>query len=195
MPIYEKLMGNPFVDAGVCGICEWLGRSVQPEQITATDLDQVVNDIAPMMQTDAGWKNLHGIFPNSVLTNPAYRKRDQVALLKKECKGYLDTIVELENAGDCIGCGRRPANTWLSRTHVPLTGAENSNFFPSYAEGVGYCSACAIAIQLSPLTFVATGGRFLTLHSNSWDGLETLGARMRWQYSSATTSSRNDRVL
>ena len=47
MPIYEKLMGNPFVDAGVCGICEWLGRNVQPEQITKTDdLEQVVNDVA-----------------------------------------------------------------------------------------------------------------------------------------------------
>ncbi len=30
MPIYEKLMGNPFVDADVSGICEWLGRNVQP---------------------------------------------------------------------------------------------------------------------------------------------------------------------
>ena len=173
MPIYEKLMGNPFIDAGVCGICEWLGSSVQPEQITAEDLEQVVNDVAPMMQTDAGWKNLHGIFPNSVLTNPAYRKQDQVALLKKEYKGYLDTIVELEHAGDCMGCGRRTANTWLSRTHVPLTGAENSNFFPSYAEGAGYCSACAFAIQLSPLTFMATGGRFLTLHSNSWTAMRS----------------------
>ena len=173
MPIYEKLMGNPFVDAGICGICEWLGRRVQPEQITAEDLDQVINDVAPIMQTDAGWKNLHGIFPNSVLTNPAYRKRDQVALLKKEYKGYLDTIVELEHAGDCMGCGRRTANTWLSRTHVPLTGAGNSNFFPSYAEGAGYCSACAFAIQLSPLTFMATGGRFLTFHSNSWIALRS----------------------
>ena len=171
MPIYEKLMGNPFVDAGVCGICEWLGRSVQPEQITVEDLERVVDDIAPMMQTDAGWRNLHGIFPNSVLTNPAYRKKNQVELLKKECKGYLDTIVALEHAGDCMGCGRRAANTWLSRTHIPLTGAANSNFFPSYAEGAGYCSACALAIQLSPLTFIATGGKFLTLHSNSWRAL------------------------
>lgn len=34
MPIYEKLMGNPFVDAG---ICEWLERRPQPEEITTTD--------------------------------------------------------------------------------------------------------------------------------------------------------------
>ena len=173
MPIYEKLMGNPFVDAGICGICEWLGRNVQPEQITATDLEQVVNDVAPMMQTDAGWKNLHGLFPNSVLTNPAYRKQNQVELLKEACKSYLDAVLELEQTGDCMGCGRRAANTWLSRTHIPLTGAGNSNFFPSYAEGAGYCSACALAVQLSPLTFIATGGKFLTLHSNSWKALRS----------------------
>ena len=174
MPIYEKLMGNPFVDAGVCGICEWLGRSVQPEQITTDDLEQVVDDVAPMMQTDAGWRNLHGVFPNSVLTNAAYRKQDQVELLKKECKAYLDTIVELEQTGDCMGCGRRTANAWLSRTNIPLTGSGKlRNFYPTFAEGAGYCSACAFAIQLSPFVFVATGGKFLTLHSNSWKALRS----------------------
>ena len=174
MAIYEKLMGNPFVDAGVCGICEWLGRAVQPEEVTVADLEQVVNDVAPIMQTDAGWANLHGIFPNSVLTNPAYRKHDQVELLKNECRDYLNTISELEQSGDCIGCGRRAVNTWLSKTNVPLTGSGKlRNFFPTFAEGAGYCSACALAIQLSPLAFVATGGKFLTLHSNSWRALRT----------------------
>ena len=174
MAIYEKLMGNPFVDAGICGICEWLGRTVQPEQITPADLESVVNDLAPIMQTDVGWKNLHSVFPNSVLTNPAFRKQDQVALLSKECKNYLDTIVELADAGDCMGCGRRAANTWLSRTNIPLTGSGTlRNFFPTFAEGAGYCSACALAIQMSPLVFMATGGKFLTLHSNSWRALRS----------------------
>ncbi len=174
MAIYAKLMGNPFVDAGVCGICEWLGPTVQPEQVTVADLEQVVNDVAPIMQTDAGWANLHGIFPNSVLTNPAYRKHDQVELLRNECQDYLNTISELEQSGDCIGCGRRAVNTWLSKTNVPLTGSGKlRNFFPTFAEGAGYCSACALAIQLSPLAFVATGGKFLTLHSNSWRALRT----------------------
>ena len=174
MAIYAKLMGNPFVDAGVCGICEWLGPTVQPEQVTVADLERVVNDVAPIMQTDAGWANLHGIFPNSVLTNPAYRKQDQVELLKNECQDYLNTIGELGQSGDCIGCGRRAVNTWLSKTNVPLTGSGKlRNFFPTFAEGVGYCSACALAIQLAPLAFVATGGKFLTLHSNSWRALRT----------------------
>ncbi len=174
MPIYEKLMGNPFVDAGVSGICEWLGRSVHPEQITTLDLEQIVNDIAPMMQTRVGWGNLHSIFPNSVLTNPAFHKRNRVELLKQECKQYLDTINELNEAGDCMGCGRREANISLSKTSVPLTGSGTlRNFFPTFADGAGYCSACAFAIQLSPLTFMATGGKFLALHSNSWRALRS----------------------
>lgn len=127
-----------------------------------------------MMQTDAGWKNLHGVFPNSVLTNAAFRKQDQVELLRKECKNYLDTIVALADTGDCMGCGRRVANTWLSRTNIPLTGSGKlRNFYPAFAEGAGYCSACAFAIQLSPLVFMATGGKFLTLHSNSWRALRS----------------------
>ena len=173
MPIYEKLMGNPFVDAGVCGICEWLGRSVQPEQITTDDLKAVVDDVAPIMQTDAGWRNLHGIFPNSVLTNAAFRKKDQVELFKNECKDYMDKICELEQIGDCMGCGRRDANAWLSRTNVPLTGGKNSNFFPVFSEGAGYCAACALAIQMSPLVYMATAGKYLTLHSNSWKALRS----------------------
>ncbi len=173
MPIYEKLMGNPFVDAGVCGICEWLGRNVQPEQITTDDLQEVVNDVAPIMQTDAGWGNLHSIFPNSVLTNAAFRKKDQVELFQNECKGYIDKISELQQAGDCMGCGRRNANTWLSRTNVPLTGGENSNYFPAFSEGAGYCAACSLAIQMSPLVYMGTAGKFLTLHSNSWKAMRS----------------------
>ena len=173
MPIYEKLMGNPFVDAGVCGICEWLGRRVQPEQITADDLEQVINDIAPMMQTAAGWGNLHSIFPNSVLTNPAFSTRDRVELLKERCKNYLDTICELDQIGNCIGCGRRDTNIFLFKKDIPLTGSGRlRNFFPAFTEGAGYCSACALAIQLSPLVFMATGGQFLIIHSNSWKALK-----------------------
>ena len=174
MPIYEKLMGHPFVDAGVCGICEWLERGVQPEQITTVELEKVIDEVAPRMQKAAGWNNLDSIFPNSVLTNAAHAKRNRVELLKDLCKGYLDGILELEDTGDCMGCGRRAATTWLKKTHVPLTGSGAlRNFYSAFAEGAGYCSACALAIQFSPLAFVATGGKFLMLHSNSWRALRS----------------------
>ena len=170
MPIYEKLMGNPFVDAGVCGICEWLGRNVQPEQITKTDLEKMVEDFVPMA---ANWEKWTSIFTrNHRLTNG--RERDRVPEFKKRLLGYIDLTVQLEQGGDCMGCGRRNVGAipLLDKTGVPLTGGKNSNFFPAFSEGAGYCAACSLAIQFSPLALVATGssgGRFLMLHTKSWE--------------------------
>ncbi len=179
MAIYEKLMGNPFVDTGICGICEWLGRGVQPEQITTTDLEKVVTEVVPILRPfdkkkpeAHGWKNWVSIFTtNHPLTHPS-KKGDRAAGFKEALLNHIANAENLSQSGDCIGCGRRDANIWLSRTGVPLTGSGKlRNFFPTFAEGVGYCSACAFAIQLSPLALVATGGRFLMLHSNSWNAL------------------------
>lgn len=181
MPIYEELMGNPFVDAGVCGICEWLGRNVQPEDITKDDLVRVVDEIVPIMKPfdkkrpeAHGWKNWISIFTNNhKLSNPSIKKDQRVPQFKSLLFKYIDEVEKLGQAGDCMGCGRRDANTWLTRTGVPLTGSGNCNYFPIFSEGAGYCSACAYAIQMSPLVFMATAGKFLTLHSNSWKALKS----------------------
>ena len=170
MPIYEKLMGNPFVDAGICGICEWLGRNVQPEQITKADLEKIVEDFVPLA---ANWDKWGSIFTrNHRLTNG--RKSDRVPEFKKRLLDYVDQTVELSENGDCMGCGRRNigGTLRLDRTGIPLTGGKNSNFFPTFSEGAGYCATCSFAIQFLPLALVATGksgGRFLMLHSESWE--------------------------
>ena len=170
MPIYEKLMGNPFVDAGVCGICEWLGRSVQPEQITKADLEKIVEDFIPLA---ANWDKWTSIFTrNHRLTNG--KQSNRVPEFKKRLLGYIDQTVELGQVGDCMGCGRREVGSipLLDKTGVPLTGGKNSNFFPVFSEGAGYCPACSFAIQFFPISLVATGksgGRFLMLHSKSWE--------------------------
>ena len=70
------------------------------------------------------------------------------------------------------GCGRRNIDFRLKKTEVPLTGSGSlRNFFPLFAEGSGYCAACALAIQFAPLGFVRSGGKFLALHSNSWKAI------------------------
>ena len=174
MPIYEKLMGNPFVDAGVCGICEWLGRTVQPEQITTADLQKVVEEFIPMA---AKWEKWNSIFTrNHKLSNGKKDKRE--SNFRELLLDYIAKTEELGQAGNCIGCGRRDAdaNSPLVRTGVPLTGGKNNNFFPAFSEGADYCAACALAIQFIPFALVATGkkgARFLMLHSNSWDMLRS----------------------
>ncbi|MDE0314041.1 MAG: type I-B CRISPR-associated protein Cas8b1/Cst1 [Candidatus Poribacteria bacterium] len=178
MPIYEKLMGNPFVDVGVCAICEWLGRSVQPEQITAEDLYEVVRLIAPIYCEDEYRKQIRFIFPNSPVTQHSKIQKGTMGLIEELKSGKsgwlkrLDKITALGDAGDCMGCGRRSVDFHLKKTEIPLSGSGKlRNFFPLFTEGAGYCAACALAIQFAPLAFVRSGGKFLTLHSNSWNAL------------------------
>lgn len=165
MAIYEKLMGNPFVDAGVSAICEWLGQGTQPEEITTEDLKIMINQFAPIYSTSAWRKNLYSIFPNHVAINPATKKD-----VRSEWLNWQERIVPMNQAGDCLGCGRRATmEKLLTKTDVPLTGSGSlRNFFPLFSDGQGYCAACALAIQFVPLSLVSSGGKFLMLHSNVW---------------------------
>ena len=165
MAIYESLMGNPFVDAGVSAICAWTNRNA--DEITQADLERIVAAFAPTMCTSAWTKNLHSIFPGNAVTNPSVK--DNLVKLRLSWENYLNAVNELGESGDCAGCGRRKSESQLIRKDVPMTGSGAlRNYFPLFSEGMGYCAACALAIQFAPLAFVATGGKFLMLHSNSW---------------------------
>ena len=180
MPIYEKLMGNPFVDAGVSGICEWLGRSLQPEQITKQDLKKMVEEYVYLAEN---WEKWNSIFTqNHVLTNSSIKKEQRVPKFRGLLLKYCKQIQELSFTGDCMGCGRRDVGetSLLDKTDVPLTGGKHNNFLPVFSEGAGYCAACGFAIQFLPLSLVATGkngGRFLMFHSQSWELMQIWTAR------------------
>lgn len=170
MAIYEKLMGNPFVDAGVSAICEWLGQGTQPEEIMTEDLEIMINQFAPIYCTTAWSKNLYSIFPNSPVTYATRGNRNVVAELISKWSDWREKIVPMNLAGDCLGCGRRVTmEKLLTKTDVPLTGSGSlRNFFPLFSDGQGYCAACALAIQFVPLSLVASGGKFLMLHADAW---------------------------
>ena len=172
--IYTEMMGNPFVDSSVSGICEWLDLD-QPNEIDLEDLEELIEEVAPLMQkppekSKPGWNNLYSIFPNSVLVNPSYKNKNRVLLLSDLCHSYLSQIEPLGTMGNCLGCGRRDSkNILLDRSNIPLTGSGALlNFFPSFQQGIGYCGACALAVQFLPLSLVATSGQFLMLHANRW---------------------------
>ena len=175
MSVYEKLMGNPFVDVGVSVICEWLERLPQPEEITTEDLHDVIMQIAPIYCEYGYRSQIRFIFPNSTLTQHSKIQKGINSLneeLKSEWFHQLGKVTNLGDAGDCMGCGRRNTDFHLKKTEVPLTGSGSlRNFFPLFAEGSGYCAACALAIQFAPLGFVRSGGKFLVLHSNSWKAM------------------------
>ena len=169
MAIYKKLMGNPFVDAGVSGICEWLERQPQPEEIIIEDLEVMINRFATIYCNPAWIKNLHSVFPGAEMTNPANKNKDIVALLRSNWQQSLDKIIPFGQVGDCTGCGRRPAVRDLIKKDIPLTGSGRlRNFFPLFSDGQGYCAACALAVQFVPLSLVSSGGKFLMLHADAW---------------------------
>ena len=170
MAIYEKLMGNPFVDTGISAICGWLGPSTQPEEITTADLQIMINQWAPVYCTSAWSKNLYSIFPNSPVTYAARGNRDTVGELVSKWSNWREKIVPMGHAGDCLGCGRRMTmQQLLTKTDVPLTGSGSlRNFFPLFSDGQGYCAACALAVQFIPLSLASSGGKFLMLYSNAW---------------------------
>lgn len=171
MTIYQKLMGNPFVDAGVSVLCQWL--DTRPEDITIEDLKRAINEVVPLMDNPALKKNLHSIFPNSTLINTSI-KEDRRRRLTREFNEYIMKIEELGRAGDCIGCGRRNSVHKLAKDKIPLTGSGKLlNFFPNFDSGTGYCSACTLSIQFAPLSFVASGGKFLMASSNSWKAVNS----------------------
>ena len=166
MAIYGKLMGNPFVDAGVSAICGWLGPGTQPEDITTEDLQRMINEWAPIYFTSAWRKNLYSIFPGS----PPGHHQGNVAKLVSQWSEWREKIAPMSQAGDCLGCGRRVTmEELLIKADVPLTGSGAlRNFFPLFSDGQGYCAACALAIQFIPLSLVSSGGKFLMVHSNAW---------------------------
>ena len=172
MAIYEKLMGNPFVDAGVGAICEWLERQPQPEEITIEDLHEVVRLIAPIYCQPEYRTQIRFIFPNSPVTQHSKIQKGIESLteeLKSSWLQRLDKITNLGEAGDCVGCGRRNVDFQLKKTEVPLSGSGPlRNFFPLFGDGIGYCAACTLAIQMAPLGFVRSGGKFLMLHADAW---------------------------
>lgn len=172
MAIYEKLMGNPFVDAGVSAICEWLGPGTQPEGITTEKLHEIIRQVAPMYCQPKFRSQIRFIFPNSPVTQHREIQRGMESLISKIKSDWfhcLDRIADLGLAGDCAGCGRRNVDFQLKKTEVPLSGSGAfRNFFPLFADGVGYCAACALAIQFIPLSLISSGGKFLMLHSNTW---------------------------
>ncbi len=160
-------MGNPFVDAGVSAMSEWLNK--EPESITKLDIGNLINELAPVLSSPNWSKNIMIIFTiNHPISSPGNQKKDIVAIFKKYLTNYLNTIEEIGLTGDCAGCGRRTALHSLTKDKVPLTGSGNlRNFFPVFSDGAGYCSACALAIQFLPFVLVSIGGKFMMLHSNS----------------------------
>lgn len=161
--IIYKFTGNPFVDAGIWALSQWIGK--EPEKLNKEDLKGVIDEVTSIYLNKKWSKNLFSVFPNNPLTNPAVKDK------KERYSNFLMELMEdidFEGvSGDCISCGRRNKIEREGKDKIPLTGSKKFvNYFSYGTDGADYCPACTFAVQFVPLVMYACGNMLL-LHSNS----------------------------
>ncbi len=162
-----KITGNPFIDSGIYALSVKLNKNFS--EITLDDLEDEVKNLSKLYVEPSWKKNMHTIFPNSVLVNPSSTNDPN---LKEK---YLDNLNKLigsiepiQDSGSCIGCGSRNVKNVFGKDAIPLTGSGSLiNYFSFAKSGADYCSLCALLIQFSPLIMYCCGGKMIVLHSNS----------------------------
>jgi CRISPR-associated protein Cst1 len=173
--IYD-FTGNPFVDAGIWALSQWVGK--KPEELDKSDLKSIADVVTDLYLTEKWSKAIYSIFPNNPIINPSFKGK----IKKKEIYSqFLEELIEkttvLKTSGDCIACGRRniqfidsngrSGSSRFAKDKIPLCGSKSMvNYFSYGADGADYCPACAFAAQLSPLVLYSCVN-LLLLHSNS----------------------------
>ena len=64
-----QITGNPFIDSGIYALTTKLKKDIS--EITVDDLNKESEEISKLYINPLWKKNMHTIFPNSVLVNPA----------------------------------------------------------------------------------------------------------------------------
>jgi len=155
--------GNPFVDAGIWAISEWVGK--KPEELNKDDLRGIIDEVTFLYLTPKWSKNMYQIFPNNPITNNSVK--DKKGRYSQILNGLIEEITPLGNNGNCISCGRRDFVNRYAKDRVPLTGSKKLiNYFSYGMDGADYCPACTFAIQFSPLITYSCV-KMLLIHSNS----------------------------
>ena len=146
-----NITGNPFIDLGSYALAIKLNKDIS--DITFEDLKNESVKIS-RLYTELSWKkNMHSIFPNSVLINPAStNKLNLKELYLEKLNQLIDSIESIQDNGSCIGCGRRDVKEVFGKDVIPLTGSKSLiNYFSFGNSGADYCSLCALLIQCAEI--------------------------------------------
>ena len=161
------ITGNPFIDTGIYALNSLVSNEYQINNITCNHLKKGIQLISKLYLTPAWNKDMYSIFPNSILTNTAYKDRKK-ELYPKELFDLFNSINDETEFGTCIGCGRRNSIKEHVKRDIPLTGSVSFKNFFSYAkDGADYCPLCVLLIQFMPLSLYRSGGKVILFHSDS----------------------------
>ena len=167
-----KITGNPFIDSGIYALKTKLDKDIS--DITIDDIKMESKEISKLYTNTLWKKNMHSIFPNSVLVNPSTTNKPNLReLYFINLNKLIDSIEPIREEGSCMGCGRRIVKNVFGKDSIPLTGSKSLiNYFSFANSGADYCSLCALLIQFSPLTLYRCGGKMILLHSDSQKVME-----------------------
>lgn len=161
-----QLTGNPFVDSGIMALKTKLNK-YSLEDIDIDDLYEITEYISELYLKENWKKNMHSIFPNSLIVNNAI-KGDRQKLYVDFLNSLIEDIDDSSDEGNCISCGKRNIKSNYNKSAIPLTGSGAlKNYFSFLGDGADYCPLCALLIQFSPLSMYSSGGKMIVLHSNS----------------------------
>lgn len=163
-----RITGNPFIDSGIYALNRLVCKNTKIEEMTYDDIKTGIEIISELYLKESWNKNIFSIFPNSILTNNAYKDKKDT-LYPEELLELLDSVSnDIKGSATCIGCGRRDSVREHVKRDIPLTGSVSfRNFFSFAKEGADYCPLCVLLIQFMPLSLYRSGGKFILFHSDS----------------------------
>ncbi len=184
MTLY-RFTGNPFVDAGIAGMCA-AARVASPDELGYESVRAAADLLVKIFTSPQSLENMpksegsktHSafatsemsvFFPNGPLANPSNKPEDKARKYKEHIENLLASIMDLkEVATTCFVCGL-PGNLVATKMSFPLIDSgDRRNFHPSHHPGHPVCARCALAVQFLPLSTMRTspeGGFFWFLSS------------------------------
>jgi CRISPR-associated protein Cst1 len=180
-----RFTGNPFVDAGVAGMCAAASVS-KPAELDAPAVDRAVTTLIRLMTSESAFKerpngtkkavfatsDMSVIFPNGPHANPSGKPGDKIARYTSRllAKAHAATGQGAPRSavGACSVDGSVAVFT-VGNDEFPLVDSRSKlNFHPGLRAGQVVSAATALALEFFPLSVLRTGiqsGFFWFVHT------------------------------
>jgi len=180
-----RFTGNPFVDAGIAGMCA-AAEVDRPEDLSYENVRSATQRLVGIFTSPQALKcgvgpgnskasafatrEMSVFFPNGPLANPsnntAEKKREKYSSKINELLSLLN--LTCTSSMRCFVCGRY-AHVVATKMDFPLVdSSDRRNFHPAHNPGHPVCAHCALAVQFLPISTMRTspnGGLFWFLSS------------------------------
>lgn len=148
------LTGNPFVDTGQ-EMMAALARVDHISELTKEDVQPLVERLVSVYMQEGWRKNMHTIFPMSVLASPSYPNP------KEPYSALLVEWFRLWNSGESLetpcAISGTPAHIYLSKSFLPMSDSVGYNFQSASQKGTPVSAPIALALQFFPLALTKIG--------------------------------------